>query len=83
MRNALAHATSEINQERRYKLKFFTGKKQSNPGRFVIREWKHLKVGDVIEIKGAYFLIHRMNPMARQIILSGIQDPTVKHNGKP
>lgn len=67
-----------MNQKRRKDQKF--------KPKFVIKEWETLKVGDGIQIKDAFFVIHRINPLARQIILLGIKDPRLlsenKTNGK-
>lgn len=62
-------------------MKFNTGTKPK-PQRHFIPEWKHFKPGDIVEMKGAFFQIHRINPLARQMILIGIKDPRVNHEPK-
>lgn len=57
-------------------------KKNRLKQKFRIPEWDCFKPGDVIEMKGAFFLIHRINPLARQIILIGIKDPRPKQGGQ-
>lgn len=49
--------------------------------KFRIPEWDKFKPGDMVEMKGAFFIIHRINPLARQIILLGIQDPRKRDEG--
>ena len=48
---------------------------------FRIPEWDVFKPGDLVEMKGCFFRIHRINPLAGHIILQGIRDPRPK--GKP
>jgi len=57
-------------------------KRNKTKATYRIPEWDKFKPGDVVEMKGAFFMIHRINPLAKQIILVGIQDPTVLTDNK-
>ena len=53
---------------------------KKNTAKFNIPQWDVFKPGDVVEMKGAFFVIHRINPLAKQIILLGVEAPKLKEN---
>lgn len=59
-------------------MKFDTGTKPKGKPKYFIPAWKGFSQGDIVEMKGAFFMIHRINPLAKQMILLGIPDPRPK-----